>query len=284
MSRVFISQNDENTIEILACKHKSIKIDEIFLEKDRITNNEPDLEIIEIRPSVKTQEENKFYEKNKEISLDSLKEVENIWNDERHEEIWENSTLLYKDIKCLQPGGFINDEIVNSYLKLLPLPKNVHIFNSFFYEFISEMLSSCNWNIKKLTRILRKQGISNIFSKKYLIFPINLNKSHWVAAQINNKEKCIEYYDSFGENSFERVCETINESVIRLGCEEIDYYEYKAMKVPRQSTCWDCGIFMMQTIRCLIENREFDFEQEKIDFIRKITVLELKNQTLYRLN
>ncbi|CAG9331301.1 unnamed protein product [Blepharisma stoltei] len=223
-------------------------------------------------------------EKGWEIEPDSLKEVESILNDERHEEAWgkvKDATLRYKDIKLLRPRTWINDEVVNAYLKLLEVPENVHIFNSFFYEYISGMHATNDWDVRKLKRILKKQGLDNLFTKDFLIFPINLDKNHWVVAQVNNKDKCIEYHDSFGDGSFEKVCETIDECIGVLNREEVNCYKYQSMIVPQQDNYYDCGVFMLQTIRCLVEKREFDYSQDQIDFIRKIIVLELKNQTLY---
>ena len=38
----------------------------------------------------------------------------------------------------------------------------------------------------------------NIFEKEIIIFPINLNNMHWVAAAVYLKEKRVDYFDSMG--------------------------------------------------------------------------------------
>jgi len=37
-----------------------------------------------------------------------------------------------------------------------------------------------------------------VFEKDMIIFPININNSHWTCAAVNIRDKRFEYYDSLG--------------------------------------------------------------------------------------
>lgn len=108
-----------------------------------------------------------------------------------------------------------------------------------------------------------------------------MDKCHWICARVNNMNRSIEYYDSFGDQSCEKVCETIENFIINVNTNDEGAKDWKIMEVPQQENGYDCGIFMLKTIRCLTENKPFDYSQEQVDYMRKIIVLELKNQMLY---
>lgn len=90
------------------------------------------------------------------------------------------------DFYRLNDGEFLNDTLINFYLKFLlqnlknfqeDLWKKFHIFNTFFY---SSLASS-----KDKSEILRWSLKADLFSKMYVIIPINHNV-HWYFAIIYN--------------------------------------------------------------------------------------------------
>ncbi|XP_040192538.1 sentrin-specific protease 7 isoform X2 [Rana temporaria] len=102
-----------------------------------------------------------------------------------------------EDLECLEHGEFLNDVIIDFYLKYLmleifpkPFADRCHVFSSFFFKCLTrkENGSSDN-NPDKSTAERRHQSVKNwtrhvdIFTKDFIFVPINEN-SHWYLAVI----------------------------------------------------------------------------------------------------
>ncbi|VDL97455.1 unnamed protein product [Schistocephalus solidus] len=107
--------------------------------------------------------------------------------------------LTTEDVACLTPGSFLNDTIINFYLKYLFFEQlsafqrqATHLFNCFFYSRLSSTpapsaaVPNCptdNANPDQL-RMARHSNVAkwtrrvDLFSKDYIIIPINENL-HW---------------------------------------------------------------------------------------------------------
>ncbi|XP_044297531.1 sentrin-specific protease 7 isoform X3 [Varanus komodoensis] len=101
-----------------------------------------------------------------------------------------------EDLECLEYGEFLNDVIIDFYLKYLLLEKapreladRSHIFSSFFYKCLtrSEKNSEENPNLsiaqRRHRRVKRWTRRINIFNKDYIFVPVN-EESHWYIAVI----------------------------------------------------------------------------------------------------
>ncbi|VDM18133.1 unnamed protein product [Hydatigera taeniaeformis] len=102
--------------------------------------------------------------------------------------------LTEADVDCLSPGVFLNDTIINFYLKYLyfeqfsPLQRHAtHLFNSFFYSRLCSAHCDISLNPESADedlRMSRHAAVANwtrrvdIFTKDYIIIPINENL-HW---------------------------------------------------------------------------------------------------------
>ncbi|KAI8093251.1 uncharacterized protein BX664DRAFT_329292 [Halteromyces radiatus] len=113
-------------------------------------------------------------------------------------------TITVEDQTRLEPTMFLNDSIIDFYLKWLMdsysginkhyrnkrrnrrAVEQTHIFSSFFYNrLIQGSEKSISYeNVKKWTSKI------NLFGKKYAIFPINENW-HWYLVLVYNLDKCI---------------------------------------------------------------------------------------------
>ncbi|NXW51413.1 SENP7 protease, partial [Nyctiprogne leucopyga] len=89
-----------------------------------------------------------------------------------------------EDLECLEYGEFLNDVIIDFYLKYLLLEKapkhladRTHIFSSFFYKCLTRTEKNSEGDFKVSTRHI------NIFSKDYIFVPVN-EESHWYIAVI----------------------------------------------------------------------------------------------------
>ncbi|RPD77389.1 hypothetical protein L226DRAFT_321252 [Lentinus tigrinus ALCF2SS1-7] len=99
------------------------------------------------------------------------------------------------DLKRLDPGQYLNDTIIEFGLKVWldelrrdrpELAEQVHVFNSFFYKKLN-----AKKNVAETYASVRKWTSKvDIFSKKYIIVPINEN-FHWYLAIIENPKNML---------------------------------------------------------------------------------------------
>ncbi|NXG71748.1 SENP7 protease, partial [Baryphthengus martii] len=101
-----------------------------------------------------------------------------------------------EDLECLEYGEFLNDVIIDFYLKYLLLEKapkhladRTHIFSSFFYKCLTRTEKNSEGDLKVSAAHRRHRRVRtwtrhiNIFSKDYIFVPVN-EESHWYIAVI----------------------------------------------------------------------------------------------------
>ncbi|KAK9967726.1 hypothetical protein ABG768_002103 [Culter alburnus] len=100
-------------------------------------------------------------------------------------------TVTTEDLECLKDGEFLNDVIIDFYLKYLLLERadkdvaeRSHIFSSFFYKQLTRKDTSCPEETGSTAPHRRHHRVRtwtrhvDIFSKDYLFIPVN-QEAHW---------------------------------------------------------------------------------------------------------
>ncbi|CAL8285180.1 unnamed protein product [Gadus morhua 'NCC'] len=100
-------------------------------------------------------------------------------------------TVTTEDLACLKPGTFLNDVIIDFYLKYLLLEgvpvgfsERCHVFSSFFFRQLSRRRAQGEEVPALLTREVRHQRVKtwtrhvDIFTKDFLFVPVN-QEAHW---------------------------------------------------------------------------------------------------------
>ena len=189
-----------------------------------------------------------------------------------------NSYTVYtKDLQRLSPATFLNDTIINFYIRYLvecnkdQLGDTVHIFSSFFYKNLSVGYEK----VQKWTKNV------NIFEKNIIYFPVN-ERFHWYSVIILNPGKCLEevdlivesdsetqdspykrisldpnithilFLDSLGFSQRNTVARRLKEYLIEEArtkyskTAENAKIKHSFLKVPRQDNLHDCGLFVLE--------------------------------------
>ncbi|XP_076841297.1 sentrin-specific protease 7b [Brachyhypopomus gauderio] len=100
-------------------------------------------------------------------------------------------TVTTEDLECLRDGEFLNDVIIDFYLKYLHLERadggvadRAHIFSSFFYKQLTRKSNSSEEEAGGTAQYRRHRRVKtwtrhvDIFSKDYLFIPVN-QEAHW---------------------------------------------------------------------------------------------------------
>ncbi|KAB5526181.1 hypothetical protein PHYPO_G00148760 [Pangasianodon hypophthalmus] len=100
-------------------------------------------------------------------------------------------TVTTEDLECLRDGEFLNDVIIDFYLKYLQLERadrdvadRSHIFSSFFYKQLTRKANSSEEEAGGTAQYRRHGRVRtwtrnvDIFSKDYLFIPVN-QEAHW---------------------------------------------------------------------------------------------------------
>eukprot|EP00249_Psilotum_nudum_P011229 c23037_g1_i1 orf=128-2059(+) len=189
--------------------------------------------------------------------------------------------VLYSDLQHLEPSEFLNDTIIDFYIKYIQRPdflsndkKRIsYFFNSFFYK---KLLLG-----KKRTKVLdpfskmRKwtKGI-NIFTKVYLLVPIH-DSAHWSLAIIcfahsgdivlphilhldsmssgHASEDVFRVLKSYLESEWKYTLQADATNPTRPKICLANTIQ-KRVQVPLQENEWDCGLFLLYYIECFVQN------------------------------
>ena len=164
-----------------------------------------------------------------------------------------NDYMSNKDFRKLKQGIWLNDMVINLYLKMLQhydeyrcaddsLRKKSYYFDTFTYKFYLEVFKTDEDVAKRAKRIKR------VAKSKYqrYFYPIHtLLKDHWILGLIDFTEKKIHVYDSFFHHKHEAELEILEKVALILSpnstFEKIDIHH----NIPRQTNSYDCGVFML---------------------------------------
>lgn len=198
-------------------------------------------------------------------------------------------------IRRLQPGQWLNDEVVNCYAQLINLRASkgdpndrVHCWNSFFYQKLSDQ-GYIGANLKRWTKRFKL----DIFSLHKMLVPINHNNAHWVCAVVDFRRKRIEYYDSMQDSGSRiRVFQNLRDYLKAEHKEKkgtaldlSDWTDAFNPGSPKQDNVNDCGVFACQTLEMAARGRDlinskFEFKQSNMTFFRRLMIVEIASGEL----
>uniref|UniRef100_A0A7S3Z146 Ubiquitin-like protease family profile domain-containing protein n=1 Tax=Lotharella globosa TaxID=91324 RepID=A0A7S3Z146_9EUKA len=186
--------------------------------------------------------------------------------------------ITEEDLERLKPGEFLNDTLIDFYMKYLffdildDLQRiKVHFFSCFFITKYSETSADVRYErVRKWTKNM------DVFKKDYLLVPKNENL-HWSlyiicfpglvakASRANNSKRkpCILYLDSLLHRGGSRATSKLLRSYLS---EEYSYKRGKEISfdsknfptyelhVPQQKNFSDCGLYLLQYAECFCKD------------------------------
>ncbi|KAL8097368.1 hypothetical protein AgCh_030488 [Apium graveolens] len=207
-------------------------------------------------------------------------------------------SIGWSDLQLLQPRTFINDTIIDFYMKYLKdkvkhrdVPR-IHFFNCFFFRKLVDLdgdLSIEHEGREAFLRVHKWTRKLNLFEKDYIFIPVNFS-FHWSLIVIchpaevaNLKEKgmeelpkipCILHMDSikgshrglkklFQGYLSEEWKERHNNRVVDLSSRFWDV-PFFSLEVPQQKNLYDCGLFLLHYAELFMEDVPENFNPFQI--------------------
>ncbi|XP_064986288.1 probable ubiquitin-like-specific protease 2B isoform X2 [Musa acuminata AAA Group] len=206
-------------------------------------------------------------------------------------------SISKRDVDLLQPETFINDNIIDFYIKYLknkiqPDQKHrFHFFNSFFFRKLADLDKDRGCVSEGRAAFLRVRKWTrkvNIFEKDYIFIPVNFNL-HWSLLIIchpgevanledneidSDKVPCILHMDSIkGSHSGlkniiqsymweewkERHPETTEDDSLKYL-----NLRFVSLELPQQENSFDCGLFLLHYVELFLEEAPVSFDPFKV--------------------
>jgi len=170
-----------------------------------------------------------------------------------------NVELKRKDFATLSPGSWLNDEIINGFLRLLQVSFNdIWCVNSFFYG----MLQQGGHAAVKQWATNANIDVTNL---RLLLVPLNLhNGIHWSLAAVNIPAWTCCCLDSLGDRTLHGSDAVFADLQKYLQAEFAVHDLVTKMplkvletKAPEQQNCFDCGVFLCSFAASLASCKEF---------------------------
>ncbi|KAE9595063.1 putative Ulp1 peptidase [Lupinus albus] len=207
-------------------------------------------------------------------------------------------SISKRDVELLRPETFINDTIIDFYIKYLKnkIPDReqdrFHFFNCFFFRKLADLdkdpSSACDGKaafqrVRKWTRRV------NLFEKDYIIIPINYSL-HWSLIVIchpgevvcfkeeefkeSSKVPCILHMDSLKgshkglKNVFQSyLCEEWKVRHNNVADDDVLKFlhlRFISLELPQQENFYDCGLFLLHYVERFLEEAPVNFNPFKI--------------------
>ncbi|GMI64890.1 hypothetical protein HRI_000158300 [Hibiscus trionum] len=207
-------------------------------------------------------------------------------------------SISKRDVDLLQPETFVNDTIIDFYIKYLKNQiqpderQRFHFFNSFFFRKLADLdkdPSSISDGRAAFLRVHKWTRKLDIFGKDYIFIPVNFNL-HWSLLVIchlgevatfkdedlskSSKVPCILHMDSIKGNHaglknlvqsylWEEWKERHKETSEDLSSKFLNL-RFVSLELPQQENSFDCGLFLLHYLELFLAEAPPNFNPFKI--------------------
>ena len=213
-----------------------------------------------------------------------------------------NIDLVAADLQRLVGTGWLDDELMNSFVALLndrdlqvvdvrreepgapsertdsltPQRRRTRVFNTFFFSRLSATVAGYDYS--GVRRWGMKLGLE-LDAIDNILVPINLLRSHWVLVNIDIKERVLQFYDSLSVKDTTGVVPVLrrwlqDEVRARLGGDAATEWAVDTWPVledaglPSQRDSGSCGVFVLAAADCFSLECPLSFSQEDMCLLR----------------
>ena len=184
--------------------------------------------------------------------------------------LFDDISLKDDDMKRLDPGVYLNDNIINSYVYMCNSSQN----DAFFFDTFIFRYWQNNEYVKAIDYLAKKSIDLKAF--KYLVIPINIVvQNHWSAILINFVDNTITHLDSlnkYDRNKSDPIIKLVKVGLSKLNVDSLlDQNALKQILIdcPVQENMYDCGVFTCLFIRFIANGLlSFTFNQNDITEFR----------------
>ncbi|KAK2983164.1 hypothetical protein RJ640_018509 [Escallonia rubra] len=192
-------------------------------------------------------------------------------------------SISKRDLQLLEPARFINDTIIDFYIKYLeskvkPEEKHrFHFFNTFFFRKLVDLDkdSSRAWagreayqHVSKWTRKV------NLFEKDYIFIPVNFRCGNGEVAQGTMylahgfyERKPSSYLWEEWKERHNELMEDVLANFLNL--------QFLHLELPQQENAYDCGLFLLHYVELFVEQLNKDWFPPAEASLKRSTVRKL---------
>jgi sentrin-specific protease 1 len=191
-----------------------------------------------------------------------------------------NIPIRRRDMRTLRPRKWLNDEVINAYLKLLeselaerPNLPRTYIAPTLLYTKLAQ--GPRGYYFDGVRRWTRRWNVDEM---ERVIVPICVHNSHWVLAVIHLPQRTLEYYDSLGGDDGKTIFRNLTDWLADIGAisqEEARIFQFRPISEPAQRNYTDCGVFILSYALCRAVQIEVAFTQEDMEHLRRQIVLQI---------
>ena len=214
--------------------------------------------------------------------------IRNLINEGSDEDVLARHGLHLKreDMKTLQGRNYLNDKIIDEYLRLVQqrnethtdLPK-VKACSTFLYTQLK------TFGLEEGCRRTRRWIKEDLTKKDYILFPIH-NNDHWSLVVVETGGRVVHYLDSINGSRYSSsapgMIRRYMERLHRKGGEEVTYKVRIRKDSPLQENGVDCGVFVCKYAERMTRKAGMNFKQADIAHAREQMTEELLEGRIQR--
>lgn len=153
----------------------------------------------------------------------------------------------------------------------------IFIFSTYFFQQFQSL------GIDKTVNFIQKKKL-DLDEYEIILIPFNIG-FHWSLIKINPRNFSIFYYDSLNEVS-KSIVEPILNLFINIHKRNNKSNDIKwtlsTVSCPKQENSNDCGVFLLRYMENISQNKQFNFGQEDMEYLRVVIGIELVKGKLLR--
>lgn len=183
--------------------------------------------------------------------------------------------LNTKYSSSLNDRAWLNDEVINAQSELLNrhAAKNIHVFNPLVSSFFLNGEGT-----------LTEKAIKRFRSKDVWYMPYNYMQKHWILIVIDFEKQRVRFYDSMiTQPSRARQITAIKCCMLLAKRIYVDMNNFDfewCNDMPQQSNEFDCGVFVIYTMRHLLNGRCWAYQKLRSSTLRRRIAYEIHHGIL----